>query len=41
MGCTAGSPFEPGGHGARLRPDSLQKVAKGYGAWLSFLQAHG
>jgi hypothetical protein len=40
-GCIAGSPFEPGGHGARLRPDSLQKVTKGYGAWLSFLQAYG
>jgi hypothetical protein len=27
--------------GARLRPDSPQKVTKGYGAWPSFLQAHG
>lgn len=38
-GCAAGTPFEGGGHGANLRPDSLLKVEKGYGVWLSFLSA--
>ena len=40
-GCTAETPFDDGGHGATLRPDSLKKIRKGYGAWLSFLAALG
>jgi hypothetical protein len=34
-------PFEECGHGTTLREDSLKKIIKGYGAWLSFLQAQG
>jgi len=35
-------PFEEEcGHGTKLREDSRKKVIKGYGAWLSFLQAQG
>ncbi|KDM68272.1 tyrosine-type recombinase/integrase [Acidiphilium sp. JA12-A1] len=40
-GCTAETPFDVGGHGATLRPDSLRKVQKGYGVWLCFLAARG
>lgn len=40
-GCVAETPFSPGGHGAGLRPDSLTKIRKGYGVWLSFLAARG
>ncbi len=34
-------PLTRGGHGARLRMTSLQKVMKGYGVWLSFLTDFG
>ncbi len=40
-GCEPGDPFAPGGHGSKLRKDSLDKTIKGYGYWLNFLAANG
>lgn len=39
-GCASDELLEVG-HGAKLCADSRQKTIKGYGAWLSFLQAQG
>ena len=38
VGCCY-TPFEECGHGARLCEESRKKTLKGYGSWLSFLQA--
>ena len=39
--CLPGDPFDDPSYGASLRPDSLLKVRKGYGRWLSFLASRG
>jgi hypothetical protein len=39
--CATDDLLASGGHGAKLRADSVRKVIKGYGAWLSFLLARG
>lgn len=41
LSCTPGDPFDDPRHGATLRQDSLVKIRKGYGRWLSFLEACG
>lgn len=40
-GCAGGDPFEAAGYADRLRPDTMKKAAKGYGAWIGFLRDQG
>lgn len=40
-GCLPGAPFDKPNHGALLEPDSLKKLLKDYGLWLSFLSHMG